>query len=416
MMSILILLLLSFCFSGIETAMTALSVPLLVERAKKGNKKAKILLRLKKNPDILLGTLLLGNNLVNIALTALSTSLCIQVFGPVQGVALATVIVSFVVLVFAEILPKTYAFRQTIPFSFFFAYPLQFIVYLLGPIVLCLNKISHLVIKILPEKKLTKQTEEIMKEELRGTLSLSEKGLIREKRMLGGILDLSETTIGDIITDRSRLSSLNIETPLDEMLNFLRKSPYSRIPLWQNRHDNIVGILHIKKAMQLANAYRHHKNVNVLDYCSKPWFVLNSVSLLDQLTAFRKRREHFAIVVNEYGDIQGIITLEDLLEEIVGDISDETDDPKQAPLSWRILADGTYRFNGNAPIRDINRAFRWNLPDQHAITLAGYIMYSAEQIPHVGQQFNLNGFLFTIHQKQGHRLSQIDVLPPDNPD
>jgi len=242
---------------------------------------------------------------------------------------------------------------------------------------------------------------------------MTDKGLVRERGMLGGILDLAETTIGDIFTDRSRLSSLNIETPIPEILAFLRKSPYSRIPLWEKRRDNIVGILHIKKAMQLADAWRHDPKVNVLDYCNKPWFVLNSVSLLDQLTAFRKRREHFAIVVNEYGDIQGIITLEDLLEEIVGDISDETDDPNQASLSWRLLADGTYRLNGNAPIRDINRAFHWNLPDENAITLAGYVMYSAEQIPHVGQQFNLNGFLFTIHQKHGHRITQVDVLPPD---
>ncbi len=413
MIKIFILLLLSFCFSGIETAMTAISMPLLVERADKGDKKAKLLLKLKKNPDKLLGTLLLGNNLVNIALTALSTSLLIEAFGPVQGVAIATVAVSFVVLVFAEILPKTYAMRQTVPFAFFFAYPLHFLILILGPVVACLNQISKIVLKILPEKKSDKADEELVKEEIRGTLSMTKKGLVREKGMLGGILDLSEITIGDILTDRSRLSSLNVETPISDILAFLRKSPYSRIPLWKNRRDNIVGVLHIKKAMQLADTWRHHSNVNVLDYCTKPWFVLNSVSLLDQLSAFRKRREHFAIVVNEYGDIQGIITLEDLLEEIVGDISDETDDPNQASLSWRVLADGTYRLNGNAPIRDINRAFHWQLPDEHAITLAGYVMYSAEQIPHVGQQFNLDGFLFTIHQKHGHKITQIDVMPPE---
>lgn len=413
MIKIFILLLLSFCFSGIETAMTAISLPLLVERAGKGDKKAKILLKIKKNPDKLLGTLLLGNNLVNIALTALSTSLLIEAFGPARGVAIATIAVSFFVLVFAEILPKTYAMRQTIPFAFFFAYPLHFLILILGPLVGCLNQISRLVLKILPEKKSDKPAEELVKEELRGTISMTEKGLAQERGMLGGILDLSETTIGDIFTDRSRLSSLNIDTPIPEMLAFLRKSPYSRIPLWQTRRDNIVGVLHIKKAMKLADAWRHNTSVSVLDYCSKPWFVLNSVSLLDQLSAFRKRREHFAIVVNEYGDIQGIITLEDLLEEIVGDIADETDDPNQASLSWRVLADGTYRINGNATLRDINRAFHWHLPDENAITLAGYVMYSAEQIPHVGQQFNLGGFLFTVHKKRGHKITQIDVLPPE---
>ena len=150
-----------------------------------------------------------------------------------------------------------------------------------------------------------------------------------------------------------------------------------------------------------------------MDFCTKPWFVLKSVSLLDQLNAFRKRKEHFAIVVDEYGDIQGVVTLEDLLEEIVGDIDDETDLPNQSGLRWHLLPDGAYRLNGNATIRDINRAFHWNLPDDNAVTLAGYVMYEAEQIPHVGQQFNINGWTYTVRHKIGNRLTQIDVLPEE---
>ena len=411
MIKLFILLAMSFFFSGVETAVTALSMPLLSERAKKGDKKAKILLKLKQKPDKLLGTLLLGNNLVNIALTALSTSMLIDIFGPVKGVALATFGVSFMVLIFAEILPKTYAINQTIPFAFAVAYPLNFIVWISSPIVACLNSVSKLVLKILP-KKSTASDNDLLKEELRGTLSMSNKNL-PEKGILRGVLDLDEVCIGDILTDRGRLVTLNAQTPIPEILKFLPSTPYSRIPLWEGKRDNIVGVLHIKKAIQLLNAWQKDNNVSVLDFCTKPWFVLKSVSLLDQLNAFRKRKEHFAIVVDEYGDIQGVVTLEDLLEEIVGDIDDETDLPNQSGLRWHLLPDGAYRLNGNATIRDINRAFHWNLPDDKAVTLAGYVMYEAEQIPHVGQQFNINGWTYTVRHKIGNRLTQIDVLPEE---
>lgn len=411
MIKLFILLAMSFFFSGVETAVTAISEPLLSEKAKKGDKKAKILLKLKQKPDKLLGTLLLGNNLVNIALTALSTSMLIDIFGPAKGVALATFGVSFVVLVFAEILPKTYAINQTIPFAFAVAYPLNFIVWLLTPAVICFNGISKIVLKILPQKS-TAPNNDLIKEELRGQLALTGKNM-PERGILRGVLDLDEVSIGDILTDRGRLVSLNIQTPIPEILDFLRSTPYSRIPLWEGKRDNIIGVLHIKKAIQLAKAWQKNPQTKVMDFCTKPWFVLKSVSLLDQLNAFRKRKEHFAIVVDEYGDIQGVVTLEDLLEEIVGDIDDETDLPNQSGLRWHLLPDGAYRLNGNATIRDINRAFHWNLPDDNAVTLAGYVMYEAEQIPHVGQQFNINGWTYTVRHKIGNRLTQIDVLPEE---
>lgn len=411
MIKLIILLLLSFFFSGVETAVTAISVPLLSARADKGDKRAKILLNLKNKPDKLLGTLLLGNNLVNIALTAISTSMLIDSFGPVRGVALATFAVSFIVLIFAEILPKTYAIQQTLPFAFAVAYPLQAIVFVLSPVVICFNALSKIVLKILPKKKNTGDND--LKEEIRGTLAISNKNL-PERGILRGVLDLDEVSIGDILTDRGRLASLSVETPVPDILAFLRKTPYSRIPLWEGRRDNIVGILHIKKAIQLVDAWRKDPETNVRDFCTKPWFVLKSVSLLDQLAAFRKRKEHFAIVVDEYGDIQGVVTLEDLLEEVVGDIADESDLPTDSGLRWHLLPDGSYRLNGNATLRDINRAFHWHLPDDKATTLAGYVMYAAEQIPHVGQQFNIDGWLFTVRHKTGNRLTQIDVLPEEN--
>ena len=254
---LLILLALSFFFSGTETAMTAVSLPLLKGRAENGDKKAKLLMEMKQKPDTLLGTLLLGNNIVNIALTALTTALLIQYFGQEWGVWISTFLVSFIVLIFAEILPKTYAMRMTTPIAFVVAWPLFILIKIFSPIVQGLNWISRQALKILPKQKNMAPAEEMAKEELRGTLSLQESKnvLRREKGMLSRVLDLSEVTLGDILVDRSRVTSLSIDTPIPEILDALTKNPYSRIPLFKGRRDNIVGILHIKKALQLKTDF-----------------------------------------------------------------------------------------------------------------------------------------------------------------
>ena len=409
-----ILLALSFFFSGTETALTAVSLPLLNGRAENGDKKAKILMEMKQKPDTLLGTLLLGNNIVNIALTALSTSLLIATFGARWGVWISTFLVSFIVLIFAEILPKTYAMRMTTSVAFAVAWPLFILIKIFAPIVQGLNWISRQALKIFPKQKENVPAEKIAKEELRGTLSLQEKKnvLPREKGMLSNVLDLSEVTLGDILVDRSRVSSLSIDTPIPEILDALSKTPYSRIPLFKGRRDNIVGILHIKNALKLKTDFEKNKNMDILDYCSKPHFALNTVTVLDQLGSFRRHKNHFAVVVNEYGDVLGVVTLQDILEEIVGDMSDDTIGIKPAAVTWTLLPDGTYRLNGNATIRDVNRAFHWDLPDENAATIAGLLMYRTEKIPEENQQFDLDGWTFTVARRDKNRLTQIDILPP----
>ena len=413
-----LLLALSFFFSGTETAMTAVSLPLLNGRAENGDKKAKILMEMKQKPDTLLGTLLLGNNIVNIALTALSTSLLIAIFGAKWGVWISTFLVSFIVLIFAEILPKTYAMHMTTSVAFWVAWPLYILIQIFAPVVRGLNWISRPALKVLPKQKNTAPAEEIAKEELRGTLSLQEKKdvLRREKGMLASVLDLSEVTLDDILVDRSRISSVSADTPIPEILDTIMKNPYSRMPLFKGRRDNIVGILHIKKALKLKPDFEQNKHVDVLDYCTKPHFVLNTVTVLDQLSAFRRHKNHFAVVVNEYGDVLGVVTLQDILEEIVGDMSDDTLVVKPTAVSWTLLPDGTYRLNGNATIRDVNRAFHWDLPDENAATLAGLLMYFTEKIPEENQQFDLNGWTFTVARRDKNRLTQIDILPPKNND
>ena len=409
-----LLLLLSFYFSGTETAMTAVSMPQLYDLGKKGNWRAQKIMMLKKDSPKLLGTLLFGNNVVNIALTALSTALMIEFFGEKYGVLIATFGVSFIVLLFSEILPKTYAMNNALSFSMMSVPLLSFFIVCFSPVVRAFNLLSKVLIKLLPHSEQVVDAEAV-KAEIRGTLLMpTEDNVINQERvMLKSVLDLSDVTVEDIMVHRSHVVSLNASLPVPEIFEFLSRSPYSRIPLWKGEPDNIIGVLHAKALLKMMNAYYRGKaKVSIADYLTKPWFVLNTTSLLDQLHAFKRRREHFALVVDEYGVIEGLVTLEDILEEIVGDISDENDSPDQSVLQVVKTDAGGYRLDGQTTIRDINRHFRWELSDENASTLAGYILYEAERIPSEGETFVIDGYSFTVVQKEKNRLAIIDILPP----
>ncbi len=412
---IFFLLLLSFYFSGTETAMTAVSMPQLYDLGKKGDWRAQKILFLKKDSPKLLGTLLFGNNVVNIALTALSTALMIEFFGEEYGVLIATFGVSVVVLLFSEILPKTYAMANPLGFAMTSVPLLNFFVVCFSPIVKAFGCFSKMIIKILPAAE-SKMDAETVKAEIRGTILMPSEGdavISQEKVMLKSVLDLSDVTVEDIMVHRSQLVSLNAALPLPEIFEFLSRSPYSRIPLWKGEPDNIIGVLHAKALLKLMNAYYRGKvKVSVADYLTKPWFVLNTTSLLDQLHAFKKRREHFALVVDEYGVIEGLVTLEDILEEIVGDISDENDVPAESNFEVVKTEAGGFKLDGQTTLRDINRHFKWELSGEKASTLAGYILYEVERIPSVGETFVIDGFSFTIVSKSKNRLAEIEVLPP----
>ena len=410
-----VLLMLSFFFSGTETAMTAVSKPLLLELEKSGDKRAKRVNKLKQNTATLLGTLLFGNNVVNIAITALATALTIEAFGEQYGVLIATFGVSFVVLVFSEILPKTYAMSNSLNFSLKAAPILTVMLYCFAPCVKALNSLSKLILRFLPSSEQNQPTADEVKAEIRGALLIQTDDAVmdQEKGMLKSVLELSDVTVQDIMVHRRQLVSINVATPLPEVFEFVSRSPFSRFPLWKGSSNNIVGILHSKALLKMMNAYyRGKKTLHLMDYASKPWFVLNTTSLLDQLHAFKKRREHFALVVDEYGSLEGLVTLEDVLEEIVGDISDENDRPEESALQPIKTDAGGWQVEGSATIRDINRYFKWEIPDENAATIAGYIMYETERIPNVGETFVINGFSFTVVQKERNRLAVIEILPP----
>ncbi len=411
---LIICLFLSMFFSGAETAVTAASEALIHEKEKKGNKNASLLLELKQKPDRFLSMILFGNNVVNIAATAVTTSICISVFGNHWGIFVSTFIVSFIVLIFCEIFPKTVAIRYPNSVSLLFAPVLWGLTFVLSPLIIFLNTLVRSVMRVfglLKEEK--NHTDE--KTEIRGVIDLHKNNALRnESNMLKSVLDLSEVYVQDVMTYRNKIISFNADLSVRELVDKLIDCPYTRIPLWRDKPSNIIGILHTK--LLLRALHTHDGNINDFDIAkatTTPWFILETTSLLDQLQAFRRKREHFAIVVDEYGVIQGIITLEDVLEEIVGDIMDETDHPMESQMRYQTQPDGSVIIDGSTSIRDINRMFGWDLPDNEASTLAGLLMYESERIPQKGAVYSFYGFGFKVIEKVGNRITRIAIIPPE---
>ena len=414
--SVIILILclfLSMFFSGSETAVTAASEALIHEKERKGDKKAALLNDLKQKPDRFLSMILFGNNVVNIAATAVTTSLCIGLFGGKWGVFVSTFIVSFIVLIFCEILPKTIAIHRPNTVSLLFAPVLWGLTFILSPLIIFLNTLVKSVIRIfglLKDEKMA--TDE--KTEIRGVIDLHKNtGLKSESNMLKSVLDLSEVSVHDVMTYRDKIVSLDADMPISELTDKIVNCPYTRIPLWKDTPSNIVGILHTKLLLRALHTFKGDmSNFDVSLATTRPWFILETTSLLDQLQAFKRRHEHFAIVVDEYGVIQGIITLEDLLEEIVGDIMDETDHPLEAQMYCSLQPDGSVIVDGSTSIRDLNRRFGWELPDDEASTIAGLLMYESERIPAKGTDYSFFGFGFKVLETNKNRITSICVTPP----
>lgn len=236
-----------------------------------------------------------------------------------------------------------------------------------------------------------------------------------EKEMLESVLDLAEVEVYDVMNHRKNLFSIDISTPVSKIIDKVKDCPFSRIPLYKGKPDNIVGILRVKELLVAAYENKNNlKAVKIEKLMSKPWFIPDNTSLLKQLQLFRARREHFAIVVDEYGDLQGIVTLEDIIEEIVGDINDEYDVECLDTLGIRKVGEQSWLINGQVPLRDLNKKFNWNIDDENAVTLAGYLLDATRSIPQQGQKFIFNGFEYEIVRRQKNLLCQIKVTAPAN--
>ena len=413
--AIVVLLVLSAFFSGAETSVTAASIPRMHTLARQGDERAEMVNGLWARKERLIGAILLGNNLVNIMASALATGLLIGIYGD-AGVAYATVVMTLLVLIFAEVLPKTYAIHHADRLALGAAPVLKVIVFVLFPITHALHVVVRGTLKLFGVEMSASLSPEQSEEELRGAIDLhageDEEEVRHERAMLRSILDLADVEVSEIITHRKQVSSIEASLPPAEIVSAVLESPHTRLPLWRDNPDDIIGVLHAKALLRAVQAAPDDlSKLDVMAIASPPWFIPESTDLLSQLQAFRARHEHFAIVVDEYGEVLGIVTLEDILEEIVGEIADEHDVVIEGV---QMQKDGSVVADGAVTIRDLNRQFEWQLPDEEAATAAGLVLHEARRIPEVGQAFVFHGFRFEILDRQRNQITAVKIQPLDD--
>lgn len=412
---IILLILLSAFFSGSETALTGASRAKLRGLMDKGSKGAQNALELTENNEKLIGALLLGNNFVNILAASLATSLLTRYFEE-TGVLLATVIMTFLILIFAEVMPKTYAITNSEKAATKVAKIVKIIVILFTPLVATLRRIVRVIlwtfgIKIDPNQQI------LAREEIAGAIALHHsEGAVKkdEKDILLGALDLSDRTVEEIMLHRSKIEMIDIKNSNKKILSQCLNSPYTRIPVFNENPENVIGVIHAKDLLRAVDRLIQGKNgglknldnLDLLEISMKPYFVPETTTLNEQMRQFLKRKSHFALVVDEYGALQGLITLEDILEEIVGQIADEHDVPHE---QLKFTTDGSIIMNGDMTIRDLNRATDWHLPDVEANTVAGLIMHESQTIPKIGQIFIFEGYKYEVMNKERNKLTKIKI-------
>lgn len=409
--AVFICLLISFLFSGSETALTASSRAAMNRLEKNGNEDAAVVNHLLGRREQLIGALLIGNNVSNIAGSTLATGLFLAWFGDV-GVIYATIVMTVLVVVFCEVLPKTAAFNEPDRFALIVARPMRGVINLLDPV---LTFIEWMARKILGTVGIVVGSAAPIlsgHEELRGTVDLlHQEGSVgtHDRNMLGGLLDLRDLTVNDVMIHRTEMISFNVEDPPQEIVNTILNGPVTRVPLWRGSPENIIGVVHardILRAMQQTEG--DVAKIDLAAIAMPPWFVPNIRLLSEQLAAFRRRKTPFAVVVDEYGVVMGVVTLEDILEEIVGDIADEHE--VELP-GVRPQPDGSVNVDGDVPIRDLNRALDWHLPDEEATTIAGLVIHEARSIPEPGQSFTFHGFRFNVLRKSRNRITALRIIP-----
>jgi Mg2+/Co2+ transporter CorB len=411
LLAVLVFLLMSFFFSGSETALMASSRGTMLRLAKGGNPNASLVTALLEHRERLLGAVLIGNNLATIVSSALATDLLHQWFGEI-GVVYASVAMTVLVILFCEMLPKTAAINAPDRHALAVAPAMRRVVLVLGPV---LTGADWLVRRMLAMAGVgSGQGEPLLPahERIRGAVDfLHQQGSVekQDRDMLGGLLDLRDLTVADVMIHRTEVITVDVGEPPEKVVEVVLKELVTRVPLWRGSPENIVGILHVKdllRAIQAAGG--DPKKIDIMAIARPAWFVPEIRPLTEQLKAFRRRRTPLAIVVDEYGEFMGIVTLEDILEEIVGDISDEHD--VEVP-GVRPQPDGSVNVDGAVPIRDLNRAMDWHLPDDEATTIAGLVIHEARSIPEPGQSFTFHGFRFQVLRRNRNRLEALRITP-----
>ena len=405
---IAVLILLNAFFSAAETALTGASRARMTTLEREGDQLAAHVNALNENRERMIGAVLLGANLVQIAASAIAASIFTGLYGDYAPLV-TTLVLTPLLLIFGEVGPKTYAITAADKIARWVAIPVQWMVRFLAPIVAAVQWIVNNGLKLMGVR--VDENIDVLsaaRAEIAGAVELhaEEGGVEAETRhRLLGALDLSELEVADVMIHRKSIRSLDIDLPPREIIAQAMSSPHTRLPLYKDEPDNIVGVLH---ARDLLRAISEHgrDGFDVQEIKRTPWFVAMTTSAEDQLAEFLRRREHFAIVVDEYGALMGLVTLEDILEEIVGDIKDEHDIAVQGV---RPQPDGSVNVDGTVPIRDLNRVMNWDLPDEEAVTVAGLVIHEAQAIPEPGQRFAFHGYRFQVLRRQRNQLTALRV-------
>jgi len=409
--AVLLLVVMSAFFSGSETALTATSRARMHALEGSGDLNAKSVNALLTRQDRLIGALLIGNNLVNILGSALATSVFLTLFGQ-TGVAYATIAMTVLLVIFAEVLPKSWAISNPDRFALAVAPVIRRFVLVVGPLSSLVNAIVRAILKLFGIDLTDKVSMLSAQEEIRGAVEVLHKegSVIKEERdRLGGLLDLAELEASDIMVHRTNMRMVNGDQAPADIVAEILESPYTRMPVWRGETDNIVGIVHAKDLLRALHAVDNDPSkIDILKVANKPWFVPDTTTLRDQLDAFLRRKAHVALVVDEYGEVEGLVTLEDIIEEIVGDIADEHD---VDVAGLRQEADGSVVVDGSVPIRDINRALDWALPDEEATTIAGLVIHEAQTIPAEKQAFTFHGKRFVVMKREKNRITKLRIRP-----
>lgn len=406
---LLCLVVLASLLSSAETSVTAVSKAKLHSMAKKGDSKAKLVLELQKNVGLSLSTILLFNTLCLTIVNNNIGDITADIFGK-EAIIFVSIIMTAIITVYAETLPKIIAVNSPEKVLMLLIRPLWLVYSIFRPVTLAINNFARAHLKLFGVKS-NADDEYAALEELRGAIDMhfaeTTHDADNERAMLKSILDLREVSVEEIMTHRKNVTMINIDDKPSEIVKQVLESPFTRVPLYKDNHDNIVGVIHAKALLRAVNSHKGSLDkLDIKSIATAPWFIPETADLIDQLQAFKSRREHFAVVVDEYGVFNGIVTLEDILEEIVGDITDEHD---IAVKGIRPQDDGSYVIDGTVTIRDVNRQLDWELPDEEAATIAGLVLYEVRLIPEVGQSFNIHGYHFEIMRRHRNQITLLKV-------
>lgn len=405
-----VILAISAVFSAGETALTAVSRGRMHQLEREGDRSARRVNRLLTDREKMIGAILLLQNVLNIGASAVATVSIDRVIPGPWGAAISTGMMTVLVLVFGEVLPKTLAIMKPDNVGRFLSRPVLWAVILLGPIITAVQWFVRGTLRLFGVRLSMEVDVLAAHEEIRGAVEYHhEEGAVEseDRNMFRGVLDLADLDVSQIMVHRKSIDMIDADLPTERIIEAVLSFSHTRIPLYRDNTENIIGVLHARDLMAaITQARGQLDKVDVMGATREPWFIPDTTNLKDQLAAFLKKKAHFALVVDEYGALQGLVTLEDILEEIVGEIDDEHD---AVLTAIRRQPDGSVHVDGDLPIRDINRYMDWDLPDEHAVTVAGLVIHEARTIPEPGQTFIFYDRKFQILRKQRNQITAIKI-------